>query len=45
MIGVTQDVRDLIRVWLKDQSFNVLVDNNNSVVFDLICGAMEGSIL
>ncbi len=45
IIGLPKDVMELIKAWLKDCSFYVSTDNNNSILFDLICGIMQGSIL
>ena len=45
IMGLPEDVIELIKVWLTNRSFYVSVDNNNSTLFDLICGTVQGSIL
>jgi hypothetical protein len=39
------DVVDLIKIWLDDRSFYVLVDGKNSKLMKLDCGTVQGSIL
>jgi hypothetical protein len=38
-------VVDLIKLWLEDRSFYVAIGGNNSLYLDLVCGAVQGSIL
>ena len=45
IVGLPDDVIDLVRVWLTDRFFYVSVNGNNSILFDLICGTVQGSIL
>jgi hypothetical protein len=45
MLGLPEDVISLIRVWLSDRSCNVSLDESNSVLFDLLLGTVQGSIL
>jgi hypothetical protein len=47
-IGYTQSSRynvDLIEVWLSDRLFYVSVDGKNSVLYKLVLGTGQGSIL
>ena len=44
-IGIPSDLVDLIKVWLSDRSFYVSIDGNNSILFELVCGTVQGSIL
>jgi hypothetical protein len=45
IVGLPDDVIDLIKVWLKERSYNVSIDGVNSVLFDLLLGTLQGSIL
>ena len=45
IIGLPSDVVDLIRVWLENRSFYVSIDGKNSVLFDLLLGTVQGSVL
>jgi hypothetical protein len=36
---------DLIPVWLNNRSFFVSIDGQNSIIFDLLLGTVQGSIL
>ena len=44
-IGLPSDLIDLISVWLKNRSFYVSIDGQNSTLFDLLLGTVQGSIL
>ena len=44
-IGLPSDVVNLISAWLRDRSFYVSIDGENSVIFDLLLGTVQGSIL
>lgn len=44
-IGLPEDIIDLIKAWLKNRSFYVSIDGTNSVLFDLLMGTVQGSIL
>ena len=45
IIGLPSDVIDLIKVWLNNRSYYVSVDGENSVMYDLLLGTVQGSIL
>jgi retron-type reverse transcriptase len=45
VIGLPGDVIDLIGVWLRERSFYVSFDGSNSILFDLLLGTVQGSIL
>jgi hypothetical protein len=45
IIGVPADVVQLIEPWLSQRSFYVTVNGKNSMVIDLNCGIIYGSIL
>jgi hypothetical protein len=45
IIGIPKDVIDLISVWLSNTSFYVSIDGLNSIIFDLLLGAVQWSIL
>ena len=45
IIGLPKDVIDLISAWLSERSFYVSIDGVNSVIFDLLLGTVQGSIL
>ena len=45
IIGLPDDVISLIEVWLKNRSFYVSLDGENSILFDLLLGTVQGSIL
>ena len=36
---------DLVKVWLADRSYYVSLDGTNSILFDLLLGTVQGSIL
>ena len=44
-IGLPSDIVELISVWLKDRSFYVSINGQNSIMFDLLLGTVQGSIL
>ncbi len=44
-IGMPIDIIQLISIWLKERSYYVSVDGNNSMIFDLLSGTVQGSIL
>ena len=44
-IGLPSDVVNLISAWLRDRSFYVSIDGESSVLFDLLLGTVQGSIL
>ena len=45
IIGMPEDVVNLIDIWLRDRSFLVEVNGDVSVVRLLLCGVVQGSIL
>jgi hypothetical protein len=45
IIGLPLDLVELINLWLSNRSFYVSIDNQNSILFDLMSGTMQGSIL
>ncbi len=45
IIGLPRDVIDLVGVWLRERSFYVSIDGSNSLIFDLLLGTVQGSIL
>jgi hypothetical protein len=45
IIGLPQDVIDLVGVWLMERSFYVSIGGLNSLIFDLLLGTVQGSIL
>jgi hypothetical protein len=45
ILGLPESVIALIEVWLQNRSFYVSVNNRNSILFDLISGTVQGSIL
>ena len=44
-MGLPEDVISLIRVWLSDRSYYVSVEGANSIMYDLLLGTVQGSIL
>ncbi len=45
IIGLPNDLVELISVWLKDRSYYVSLDGTNSVLFDIHLGTVQGSVL
>ena len=45
IIGLPEDLTSLIRIWLSNRSYYVTVDGSNSILFDLLLGTVQGSIL
>ena len=45
IIGLPDDVVELIKAWLMNRSYYVSIDGENSVLFDLQLGTVQGSIL
>ena len=45
IIGLPNDILLLIELWLSKRSFFVNVNDKNSIVIDLKCGTIQGSIL
>ena len=44
-IGLPEDVVQLISEWLKDRFYFVSIDGENSILYDLLLGTVQGSIL
>ncbi len=44
-IGLPSDIVNLISVWLRDRTFYVSIDGESSVLYDLLLGTVQGSIL
>ena len=45
IIGLPSDIVRLIELWLSHRSFYVSINGTNSMVIDLNCGVIQGSIL
>ena len=45
ILGLPNDIIDLIEVWLRNRMFYVTVDGRNSRIYDLLLGTVQGSIL
>ena len=45
IVGLPSDIIDLISAWLRKRSFFVSVDGENSIIYDLLLGTVQGSIL
>ena len=45
IIGLPNDLIELIKVWLEERSFYVSLDGINSYMFDLLLGTVQGSVL
>ena len=45
VVGLPKDVVDLVEIWLRERSFYVSIDGSNSILFDLLLGTVQGSIL
>jgi hypothetical protein len=45
IVSLPNDLIELISLWLKDRSFYVSLDGNNSVLWDLLLGTVQGSVL
>jgi hypothetical protein len=45
LIGLPDNVVGLVEVWLNDRSFYVSLDGENSILYDLLLGTVQGSIL
>ena len=45
IVGLPNDIVDLISVWLKERNFYVSIDGSNSILYDLLLGTVQGSIL
>ena len=45
IIGLPEDIISLIRIWLSNRSYYVTVDGSNLILFDLLLGTVQGSIL
>ena len=45
ILGLPKDVIELIGVWLNNRMFYVTVEGNNSLLYELLMGTVQGSIL
>ena len=45
IVGLPQDVIDLISIWLQNRSFYICIDDHVSIMYDLLLGTVQGSIL
>jgi hypothetical protein len=45
ILGIPSDLVDLIKVWLSYHSFYVSINNDNSILFELASGTVQGWIL
>ena len=45
IMGLPDDLLDLINVWLRDRSYYVCVNGQNSTLYDLLLGTVQGSVL
>ena len=45
IVGLPEDVINLIEIWLQDRSFYVSVNNKTSLLYELTSGTVQGSIL
>jgi hypothetical protein len=45
IIGLPEDVTELIKVWLDNRAFYVRIDGTNSILFDLLLGTVQESVL
>ena len=44
-IGLPEDLIELIESWLKNRSYYVSIDGEDSILYDLLLGTVQGSIL
>ena len=45
IIGLPNDLVNLVSVWLKQRSFYVYIDGNSSLLYDVLLGKVQGSVL
>ena len=45
VIGLPNDIVKLIKTWLTDRMYYVSIDGENSIIYDLLLGTVQGSIL
>jgi hypothetical protein len=45
IIGLPEGILELIKVWLEERSYFVSLNGNNSYVFDLLLGTVQGLVL
>jgi hypothetical protein len=45
IVGLPTDVLKLIKLWLSGRSFFVNMDGNSSMLLEISCGIIQGSIL
>ena len=44
ILGLPNDLIELIKEWLKDRYFYISVEGNNSILIEVISGTIQGSI-
>ena len=45
IIGLPEDIIKLIKAWLENRSFYVSINGENSLMFDVLHGTVQGSVL
>ena len=45
IIGLPRDLIDLVSIWLKERSFFVTINGENSTLYDVLLGTVQGSVL
>ena len=45
IMGLPDDITDLVSVWLRDRSFYMSMNGQNSTLYDLLLGTVQGSVL
>jgi hypothetical protein len=45
IVGLPQDLIGLITIWLQNWSFYISVDDQVAIIYDLLLGMVQGSIL
>jgi hypothetical protein len=45
LIRLPKDITDLISVWLRNRSYYVSIDGHNSILYDLLLGTVQESVL
>jgi hypothetical protein len=45
VLGLPSDIIGLVEIWLRDRYYFVSIDDHNSIMYDLLLGMVQGSIL
>ena len=45
IMGLPDDLLDLISVWLRERTYYVCINGENSTLYDLLLGTVQGSVL